>query len=193
MSNTSAFQIAQSLNLLSTNISISDNLFSFERGAELLKMDFLCNRVDKALIGAVDETFFLKADIVKHLGLNDFNAKLIDSAAWCHITKTPESPIGEIKGIYSFKSIEEARKASICISSKCSINFGVLIGEEEKIFWKKHYKTEDELNYIARLGYSDSFSGLGICKFLEESQSSILININKNNSGNYIFTIVEKY
>lgn len=186
MSNTAPFYVAQSLNVLGRNLSISGVGLSFERGLELARLDFDPGSVEEALIGAVDEA---PADLgTAH--------PVVAGSFWIYVRKARNGALGEVAEVRSFPDREAL--AAWCAArpllspGRGMLACGAAVDGEERMDWQRRTGLEP-FAYLEDYGPFDTVTAYGITKFLETSPSSSLLHINRNGQGRYVALILHRY
>lgn len=192
MSGTATFYLAQTLGAKGRNITVSSQHLSFERGLELLALDFAGALEGGALIGGVDEA----SSAGENAGEGNPRAwPMADGSAWFYVTSQREGACGAFKANRSFRDtaaciawIEKREGAAVDL-----LAFGALIGEEEAGALKRALRPAAEFEYLQGNGYCGSATACGIGRFLGQLQGRSLVHINKDRRGNYTLLEVERY
>ena len=100
MSGTAAFYLAQNLGIRGRNIIVSSQHVSFERGLELLKMDFALGAERSALIGGVDEASLSGEE---RRGLEQRGWRMVDGSGWFYVKSEKEGACGAFRENRSFR------------------------------------------------------------------------------------------
>ncbi len=192
MSGTATFYLAQTLGAKGRNITVSSQHLSFERGLELLELDFAGAWEGGALIGGVDEA---SAAGEKAGEGNPRAWPMADGSAWFYVTSEREGACGAFRANRSFRDaaacsdwIEKREGATVDL-----LSFGALVGEEEAAVLKKALRPAAEFEYLQENGYCGSAAACGIGRFMERFTGRTLIHINKDRRGNYTLLEVERY
>jgi hypothetical protein len=191
MSGTAAFYLAQTLGTGSRNITVSSQNLSFERGLELLKLDFARGE-RSAMIGGVDEAS-LPGENTGQGGHRGW--RMVDGSGWFHLKPEREGACGAFGANRSF------RDASSCVewirnrrgSPLDLLSFGALVGEEEAAAWSAALRPAARFDYLRDGGYSGSATACGIGRFMGQFQARSLLHINRDRRGNYTLLEVERY
>jgi hypothetical protein len=186
MSNTAPFYVAQSLNVLGRNLSISGRGLSFERGLELARLDFDPGPVEEALIGAVDE-------VPPGSGAA---YPAVEGSFWIYVRKARDGALGEVADVRSFPDREAlaawCAERPIPPHGRGMLACGAAVPDEEKTDWQR--RTGLALfDYVADYGPFDTVTAYGITKFLETSPSASLLHINRNGQGRYVALVLHRY
>jgi hypothetical protein len=192
MSGTAAFYLAQTLGLMGRNITVSSQHLSFERGLELLELDFSGALESSALIGGVDEASS-SGDNAGEGNPRDW--PMADGSGWFYVTSEQEGACGAFRANRSF------RDAASCLewigkregAALDLLSFGALVGEEEAAALKRVLRPVAEFEYLKDGGYCGSATACGIGRFLGRFQGRSLIHINRDRRGNYALLEVERY
>jgi hypothetical protein len=192
MSGTAAFYLAQTLGTQSRNITVSSQHLSFERGLELLKLDFTAGAERSALIGGVDEASLSAENTGQgsHRGW-----RMADGSGWFYIRPEKEGACGAFMENRSF------RDATACIewigkregAPLDLLSFGALVGEDEAAALKAALHPADVFDYLHDGGYSGSATACGVGRFMGHFQGRSLVHINRDRRGNYALLEVERY
>jgi len=192
MSGTATFYLAQTLGVMGRNITVSSQHLSFERGLELLALDFAGVLEGSALIGGVDEASF-SGEKAEQANPQDW--PMADGSAWFHVTSVREGACGAFKANRSF------RDAAACIewigkregTPVDLLSFGALVDGKEAAALKRALRPAAEFEYLKDGGYCGSATACGLGRFLDRFQGRSLIHINKDRRGNYALLEVERY
>ncbi|MCK9232906.1 MAG: hypothetical protein M0P04_08965 [Syntrophales bacterium] len=186
MSNTAPFYVAQSLNVLGRNLSISGLGLSFERGLELARLDFDPGSVEEALIGAVDEAPPEGGAV--HLA--------VEGSFWIHVKKARDGALGEVAEVRSFPDREAlaawCEEEPVLPPGRGLLACGAAVPHEERTDWQRRTGLA-VFDYGADYGPFDTVTAYGITKFLETSPSTSLLHINRNGQGRYVALILHRY
>lgn len=192
MSNTAAFYIAQNLGIRGRNITVSSQHLSFERGLELLKVDFALGAETSALIGGVDESLLSRTALQE---LTDRGWRIIDGSAWLYVKAAKEGACGAFTEFRSFRDrhscmawLRERKRTPSDV-----VSYGALIGSDEAAAWREALCPAAEFDYLRDYGYSGSATACGISKFVTLFQGRTLRHINRNQQGNYSVIELERY
>ena len=191
MSGTAAFYLAQTLGTRSRNITVSSQNLSFERGLELLNLDFAGGE-RSALIGGVDEASLPGENTGRgeHRGW-----RMADGSGWFYLKPGREGACGAFGANRSFRDapscIEWIRKRKGAPVDLLS--FGAQIGEEEAAAWSAALRPTARFDYLHDGGYSGSATACGIGRFMGQFQGRSLLHINRDRRGNYALLEVERY
>ena len=201
MANTASFYIAQGLGLCGRNISASSQNLSFERGLELLKTDMELRFVRHALIGLVDEATAAASHFAALSGIDSARVNQINRSCWLHVSAEREGAIGEVTAIRSFKSQDEAilwlGKNPDALPKDMAISFGLAIGPTEKDMWLARVQAitsrpAREFDYVKNSGNFNVTTACGVAHFLNTSDASHMLHINKNFSDQYVILQVSR-
>ncbi len=191
MSGTAAFYLAQTLGMKGRNITVSSQHLSFERGLELLELDFAGGQERSALIGGVDEASLSGENAGEG---NPRDWPMADGSGWFYVTSEKEGACG------AFKTNRSFRDAAACIEwigkregAVDLLSFGALVGEEEAAALKRALRPVAEFDYLKDGGYCGSATACGIGRFMGEFQGRSLVHINRDRRGNYALLEVERY
>jgi hypothetical protein len=192
MSNTAAFYLAQNLGIRGRNITMSSQQLSFERGLELLKVDFAGGVERSALIGGVDEASLSQKTMEDHA---DRGWRMVNGSGWFYVKRERDGACGAFTAIRSFGSgtscmrwISEKERSSVDV-----VSFGAFIGDEEAAALRRIVRPNDEFDYLSEYGYSGSATACGISMFMKLFPGKTLLHINRDQRGNYAVVEVEKF
>ena len=192
MSSTAAFYLARNLGIRGRNITVSSQHLSFERGMELLKVDFAGGAEKSALIGGVDEASLSRTAPNERAG-HDW--RRVDGSGWFYIKSEKEGACGAFTEIKSFRDalscmawIRERGKSRVDV-----VSFGALIGDEEATALREALKPAAEFDYLSDYGYSGSATAFGVGMFMRLFQGKSLVHINKDQRGHYAIMEVKRY
>jgi hypothetical protein len=208
MANTASFYIAQGLGLCGRNISVSSQNLSFERGLELLKTDMELRFVRHALIGLVDEATASAPQFEASSGVSNAQINQIDRSCWLYVTSEREGAIGEVTAIRSFKGQNDAmnwlERNPAVFSADTVISFGAAMGPVEKDMWLTRVaaitsRPAMEFDYVSNSGNFNVTTACGVAafitnklRFLNTSDASQMLHINKNFSDQYVILQVSR-
>ena len=192
MSGTAAFYLAQNLGLRGRNIIVSDQHVSFERGLELLSMDFTQGTEASALIGGVDEASLYGEE---RGGREQRGWRMVDGSGWFYIKSEKEGACGEFRENRSFRDrvsmmrwIEERDGSPVDV-----ISFGARIGDDEAAALKGDLFPASVFDYLRQYGYSGSATACGVSLFVKMFPGRTLLHINRDQRGKYTVLEVERY
>jgi len=184
MSSTAAFYLAQNLGVRGRNITVSSQHLSFERGLELLKVDFAGGVERSALIGGVDEASLSEASLE---GCAGRSWRMIDGSGWLYVTPEREGSSGAVTEIRSFRDgpscvrwMSEQERSAVDV-----VAFGARIGDEEAASLRDILQPAAEFDYLREYGYSGSATACGVSMFVKVFQGKTLLHINRDQRGNY--------
>ena len=192
MSGTATFYLAQTLGAKGRNITVSSQHLSFERGMELLALDFSGALESSALIGGVDEA----SSSGENSGeANPRDWPIADGSGWFYLKSEREGACG------AFGANRGFRDAAACIAwigkrddaTVDLLSFGALVGKEEAAVLKRALRPVAEFDYLKDGGYCGSATACGIGRFMGQFQGRSLVHINKDRRGNYTVLEVERY
>ena len=192
MSGTAAFYLAQTLGTKGRNITVSSQHLSFERGLELLKLDFAGGAERSALIGGVDEASLSGENTGQG---NHRGWRMADGSGWFYVKPEREGACGAFMANRSF------RDAPSCIDwirkrggpPLDLLSFGALVGEDEAGALKAALRPAAGFDYLHDGGYSGSATACGVGRFMGHFQGRSLLHINRDRRGNYAVLEVERY
>ncbi len=192
MSGTAAFYLAQTLGSRGRNITVSSQHLSFERGLELLKLDFAGGAERSALIGGVDEASLSGENTGQE---NHRGWRMADGSGWFYVKPEREGACG------SFIANRSFRDAPSCIDwirkrggpPLDLLSFGALVGEDEAAALKTALRPAAVFDYLRDGGYSGSATACGVGRFMGHFQGRSLLHINRDRRGNYAVLEVERY
>lgn len=104
--NNVGFLISEALNTLGNNFYITAEDVSFEKAFELAYFDISINKIDEALVGAVDESLDYIQDI-STLVKNFDNTKIYDGTTWFQLSTKSDNALAKIDTVETFHNIEE--------------------------------------------------------------------------------------
>jgi hypothetical protein len=202
MANTASFYIAQGLGLFGRNLSISSQNLSFERGLELLKTDMDMGYVRRALIGLVDQAASSSFHFEDSPDGDGALVNQIDRSCWLYVTSEKEGAIGDVAGIRSFKSQDDAlawlENITEALAPDTAIAFGAAVGRVEKDLWSARIQAAWSrpaavFNYIKNFGSLNVTTACGVARFLKTSDAPALLHINRNFNDQYVILHIIKY
>ncbi|MCX5838078.1 MAG: hypothetical protein NTW71_06095 [Deltaproteobacteria bacterium] len=192
MSNTAAFYLARHLGIRGRNITVSSQHLSFERGLELLKVDFACGAERSALIGGVDESSLSRMNAEEQTGRG---WRRVDGSGWFYVKPEKEGACGAFTEIRSFRDgpscmrwIRERERAPVAV-----VSFGALIGDDEAADLRGTLRPAAEFDYLRDYGYSGSATACGVSLFMRLFQAKTLLHINRDQRKNYAVIELERY
>ena len=192
MSSTAAFYLAQNLGIRGRNITVSSQHLSFERGLELLKVDFSGGLERSALIGGVDEASLSGAALE---GCANRSWRIIDGSGWLYVKPEREGACGAFTEIRSFGDgpscvtwFSERKRSAVDV-----VAFGALIGDEEAAALRKILKPAAEFDYLSDYGYSGSATACGVSMFVKLFPGKTLLHINRDRRGNYAVIEIQQF
>lgn len=184
MSNTAAFYIAQSLGIRGSNITVSSQHRSFEKGLELLETDFARGAESNALIGGVDEASLSGA---KGGDRRTPTWRMVDGSAWFYVKSQREGARGAFRENRSFRDGLSCRRWITHPERPPAdvVSFGGLIGDDEAARWRELLHPAAEFSTLDEYGYSGSAAACGAALFMERFPGRTLRHINKDARGQY--------
>jgi hypothetical protein len=192
MSSTAAFYLAQNLGIRGRNITVSSQHLSFERGLELLKVDFAGGAERSALIGGVDEASLSETALE---GNADAGWRMIDGSGWLYVKPEREGACGALTEIRSFgdgpscmRWMSERKRSAMDV-----VAFGALIGDEEAACLREMLQPSAEFDYLHEYGYSGSATACGVSMFVKLFPGKTLLHINKDRRGNYAVIELQQF
>jgi hypothetical protein len=192
MSNTASFYVAQGLGAAGPNLSISDRLLSFERGMELMAVDFRRGRVHSALLGGVDEANPSTAHFERTFGIPAESVRGREGSAWLWVTDEPEGAAGRILGT---GAVRHAGEGAAWLKERGVappvLAFGLSVPQAERDAWHRASGSEGEFDYISRYGWFDSATALGVSRFVQDCPGRLLLHVNRDRPDRYTLVAVE--
>ena len=192
MSNTAAFYLARNLGIRGRNITVSSQHLSFERGLELLKVDFAGGAERSALIGGVDESSLSRMNRKEQAGRG---WRMVDGSGWFYVKPEKEGACGAFTEIMSFRDgpscmrwIRERERSPAEV-----VSFGALISDDEATVLRETLRPAAEFDYLRDYGYSGSATACGVSLFVRLFQAKTLLHINRDQRGNYAVIELERY
>ena len=192
MSSTAAFYLARNLGIRGRNITVSSQHLSFERGLELLKVDFAGGTERSALIGGVDESSLSRMNREEPAGRG---WRTVDGSGWFYVKSEKEGACGAFTEIMSFRDgpscmrwIRERERSTVEV-----VSFGALIGDDEATALRETLRPAAEFDYLRDYGYSGSATACGVSLFVGLFQAKTLLHINRDQRGNYAVIELERY
>jgi hypothetical protein len=192
MSSTAAFYLARNLGIRGRNITVSSQHLSFERGLELLKVDFAGGTERSALIGGVDEASLSRTALEEKA---DRGWRMVDGSGWLYIKPEKEGACGAFTEIRSFRDGHSCMNwiSKREISPMDVISFGALIDDSEAAALREALRPAAEFDYLRDYGYSGSATACGVSLFVMLFQEKTLLHINRDQRGNYAVIELERY
>jgi hypothetical protein len=192
MSNTAAFYLAQNLGTRGRNITVSSQCLSFERGLDLLAVDFAMGTERSALIGGVDVASLSEA------GGEDWDGRgwrTVDGSGWFYVRPEPEGACGVFRENRSF------RDGAACLQwvreraelPEDVVAFGASIGDDEAARWREVLGSASGFDYLGDYGYCGSAAACGIGMFVKDFRGRKLLHINRDPRGHYAVLEVESF
>ncbi|NPU83538.1 MAG: hypothetical protein HPY65_03535 [Syntrophaceae bacterium] len=192
MSNTASFYVAQGLGAAGPNLSISDRLLSFERGIELLTVDFRRGRARSALLGGVDEANPSAVHFERTYGIPAGSVRGVEGSAWLWVTDEPEGSIGRILGT---GAVRDAAEGAIWLRERTGrspvIAYGLSVPAAAREAWSRTVGAVDEFDYLSGHGWFDSATALGISRFVQDCPGRLLLHVTCDRPGRYTLAAVE--
>ena len=192
MSSTAAFYLARNLGIRGRNITVSSQHLSFERGMELLKVDFAGGTERSALIGGVDEASLSRTALEKNA---DRGWRMVDGSGWLYIKPEKEGACGAFTEVRSFRDgpscmswISKRERSPVDV-----VSFGALIDDSEAAALREALRPAAEFDYLRDYGYSGSATACGVSLFVMLFQGKTLLHINRDQRGNYAIMELERY
>lgn len=192
MSGTAAFYLARTLGSRGRNVTVSSQHLSFERGLELLALDFSVGAERSALIGGVDEAS-LSGDNGGQG--NDRGWPMADGSGWFYVKPAREGACGAFRANRSFRDsaaciawIGERRGAPVDL-----LSCGALVADDEAAAMTAALRPVARFDYLRDGGYCGSATACGIGRFMEQFRGRSLLHINRDRRGNYAVLEVERY
>jgi hypothetical protein len=192
MSNTAAFYLAQNLGTRGRNITVSSQRLSFERGIDLLTVDFAAGVERSALIGGVDMASLSGA------GEEDRDSRgwrMVDGSGWFYIRSEREGACGVFPENRSFRDGPSCMKwiRERGESPADMVAFGASIGNDEADRWREALHPVARFDYLGDYGYSGSAAACGIGMFVKNFRGRTLLHINRDPRGRYAALEVEVF
>jgi hypothetical protein len=192
MSSTAAFYLAQNLGIRGRNITVSSQHVSFERGLDLLKVDFAGGAEKNALIGGVDEAPLSEVD---RGDSNHHRWRMVDGSGWFYVKPERKGAHGAFRENRSFRDGHSCRRwiGEAARSPVDVVSFGAMVGDEEAAEWREILHPVADFDYLGDYGYSGSATACGVSLFMNQFQGRTLLHINKDPRGHYVVLEVESY
>ncbi len=192
MSSTAAFYLAQNLGVRGRNITMSSQHLSFERGLELLKVDFAGGVERSALIGGVDEASLSGTALE---GNASTGWRMVDGSGWFYVKSERQGACGLFNEIRSFgdwsSCVRWMRERERSVTDM--VAFGALIGNEEAASLREMVQPAAEFDYLSDYGYSGSATACGVSMFVKLYQGKTLLHINRDQRGNYAVIELQQF
>jgi hypothetical protein len=192
MSNTAAFYLARNLGVRGRNIMVSSQHLSFERGLELLQVDFAIGATGHALIGGVDEALLSRTALEEQ---TDRRLQMVNGSGWLYVKPVKDGACGAISEIKSFsdgpsciKWMRERGRSPADV-----VSFGALINVNEAAAMRDILHPAAEFDYLRDYGYSGSATACGVSLFVKLFQGKSLLHINRDQRGHFAVIEVERY
>jgi len=188
MSSTAAFYLAQNLGIRGRNITVSSQHLSFERGLELVNVDFAGGAERNALIGGVDEASLAETALE---GCADRGWRMVDGSGWFYVKSERQGACGAFTEVRSFgdwsscvRWMRERERSVVDM-----VAFGALIGNEEAASLREMVEPAAEFDYLSEYGYSGSATACGVSMFMKLFPGKTLLHINRDRRGS--FAVIE--
>jgi len=104
--NNVGFLISEALDTIGNNFYITAEDVSFEKAFELAYFDISIDKINEALIGAVDESL----DYIENINSmikNIDNKEIYDGTSWFYLSKKNTNALAKVQIVESFTSLEE--------------------------------------------------------------------------------------
>jgi len=189
--NLAGFYVAQSLNLLSTNITISRRDFPFEAALEMASLDLQLSNLDSCLVGGLDECSLPLDQHCQRMSL-PVGTPLSEGSSWLYIGNTPQDAIAKYQLFSPLTSYEEMINTldDIDIDSHYYLSGGYRINEEELQNISQSLGITRRYDYLETARYHDTNAAYGISAFIEQKKGRHLLHINKDYLNRYIIIYV---
>lgn len=122
VSNTTAFHLAKTAGLLSTNITISQEEHSFEWALAFAAADVIDGRAAEALVGGVDELSHPRSAHVKRFPLKD-GEFMGEGSGWLCLGSDGSKAEGEVIGVIELTTAYEDVEAWGCAVAKAALSW----------------------------------------------------------------------
>ncbi len=192
MSNTAAFYLARNLGVRGRNIMVSSQHLSFERGLELMQVDFALGATGNALIGGVDEALLSRTALEEQTSRV---FRMVNGSGWLYVKPVKDGACGVISEIRSFSDgpacinwMRERRGSHIDV-----VSFGALIDDDEAAAMKEILHPVAEFDYLREYGYSSSATACGVGLFIMLFQGKTMLHINRDQRGHFAVIEIERY
>ncbi len=192
MSNTATFYLARNLGIRGRSITVSSRDLSFERGLELLKLDFTMGTVKSALLGSVDETLLSQRTREEH---TPRGRRVLDGSAWFYIASEKEGACGAFTGIRSFSDGAACRRWFKKGERGATdvLAFGALISDDESATWRETLRPAAEFDYLHEQGYSGAAAACGASLFVKSFPGRTMMHVNRDRHGRHTVLEVESF
>jgi len=192
MSGTAAFYLAQNLGIQGRSIIISSQYVSFERGLELLNVDFAQGVEKGALIGGVDEASFSGG--VRE-GVDKRGWRMVDGSGGFYVRSGEEGACGAFRENRSFRDslsmmqwLKERDGSPVDV-----VSFGARIGADEAAALTQDLRPASVFDYLHDYGYCGSATACGVSLFVKTFSGRSLLHINRDWRGGYSVLDVQRY
>ncbi|MHB8907718.1 MAG: hypothetical protein ACYDAA_02420 [Syntrophales bacterium] len=192
MSNTAAFYLAQNLGIRGRNITVSSQRLSFERGLDLMAVDFAAGVERSALIGGVDVASLSRPDGDAR---DDRVWRMVDGSGWFFVRPERDGACG------AFRENRTFGDSAACLqwirrrggAPADMVAFGASVGGEEVACWREALRLAAGFDYLGDYGYCGSAAACGIAMFVNNFRGRTLLHINRDPRGSYALLEVESF
>lgn len=179
--NNVGFLVSQALNTLGNNFYITAEDFSFEKAFELAYFDLSVNKIEEAIVGAVDESVE-KLDNHNAFIHNIFQKPSYDASIWFYLSKKAQNSIAKIEAIQSFETLKEIEQfiRDTRIEHIATNNFATLYKNELNIDTSLFIDQNNELFFGTQ-------SALFLDELLKYNGRLALLSLDEKKRSNIIY------
>lgn len=189
-SNMAGFYVAQALGLEATNLTASQQDFSFEAALELACVDLA--EGGSALLGAVEECVWPLQGHRRRLGLAA-QAVLAEGSHWLLLDQADPKPLAYIEALRLYA---DERQALAALSQQAwqphtFFAAGVGLSQEDARRCMVALGLTQRFDYLQDGAYHDSLSAYALCRFMQTHERGRLLHLNRGRDGRvYAFSLV---
>lgn len=193
VSNAACFYVAQAMGTEGASSFIGNRYFALEMALKSALLDLETNRIDSALVGAVDMVVAPAAVHRERLGL-PAAALMAEGSHWLQLQRDPgDRPVlATLTDIATFPDREALQHwlSDGLDGSEWTLATGQYLAPEEAAQWQVDTGFS-ALDYRADIGHFDSQAGRALCRFLEDGSGG-LVYLNRDPRGRYVAVILKK-
>jgi len=184
--NLAGFYVAQSLNLLSPNITVSRRDFPFEVALEMASLDMQLDNLETCLVAGLDECSLPLDQHCRRMSL-PVGTPLSEGSSWLHVGRRKKNAIANYRLFSPLASYADMLSAlsHIKIDSQCFLAGGYNMTNEELQRIGESLHTSQRYDYLDTARYHNTHSAYGICAFIQQQHGAHLLHINKDYANRY--------